>query len=216
MGAVQTAPLIVPTVGSCPCPGDRNLNSGFAPTGAPTTQRGSAGLEGAQCSMPGCSACIRGAERGSVRECRMSFKLLVRGSRPRRPTKVQVGVGVRDVCSANYPSAPTLTRETTADVPLAALCSSDAAAGGLVLMDRQGRTVWKVRVYVCRDSVTLGQRDMTRMVHAGPRARAGKPLREVTKVEHDLVAEATRGGGALGRPPGRSVTCWSGTSSIWS
>jgi hypothetical protein len=44
---------------------------------------------------------------------RTSLKLLVRGSRPRRPTKGLLGVGVRALCCANYGSAPTLTKELT-------------------------------------------------------------------------------------------------------
>jgi hypothetical protein len=104
--------VIVPALGAVLI---AEVQSCFAPTSAPTTQRCSAGLEGAQRWMPWGSTCIRVAERGSMHECRMPFKLLVRGSRPRRPTKVLFRGVVRDVCSANYPSAPTLTRETTAD-----------------------------------------------------------------------------------------------------
>jgi integrase len=63
---------------------------------------------------------------------------------------------------------------------------------GSIMTDRQGRTVWEVRVYVGRDPATKAPRQVTRMIHAGPRTRAGNPPREVTKVEHDLEAEATK------------------------
>jgi hypothetical protein len=63
--------------------------------------------------MRPCSTCIRVAQRVSENNGGTSFKLLVRGSSPRRPTKGLVGVGVRHLCCANHGNAPSLTRELT-------------------------------------------------------------------------------------------------------
>ena len=62
----------------------------FAPTSAPTTRGCSLGLDAAQCGTLGYSTCIRVAQRGSVTDRGTFFKLLARGSSPRRPTKVPV------------------------------------------------------------------------------------------------------------------------------
>jgi hypothetical protein len=51
-------------------------------------------LGGAERWTRPCSACIRVAQRVSENNGGTSFKLLVRGSSPRRPTKGLVGVGV--------------------------------------------------------------------------------------------------------------------------
>jgi hypothetical protein len=104
IGAVQTVPSAVGTVSFgriSPVPGVTRLHGdpsqfGFDPTSQ--CPYNSVLFGGARrCSVVEAvgSTCIRVAERGSVRECGMSFKLLVRGSRPRRPTRVLVG---GDVC----------------------------------------------------------------------------------------------------------------------
>ena len=77
---------------------------------APTTRDCSMVLGGAERWTRPCSACIRVAQRVSENNGGTSFKLLVRGSSPRRPTKGLVGGGVFDPCCPNYGSAPTLTR----------------------------------------------------------------------------------------------------------
>jgi integrase len=74
------------------------------------------------------------------------------------------------------------------------------------MIDRHGQTVWEVRVFVGRDPISKAPRQLTRMVHAGPRTRTGKPPREVMKVGQELEAEATTtssGGRASARTVGQ-------------
>jgi integrase len=66
---------------------------------------------------------------------------------------------------------------------------------GSIMTDGVGQTVWEVRAFVGRDPISRAPRQLTRMVHAGPRTRTGKPPREVTKVGQELEAEATKANG---------------------
>ena len=136
---------------------------------APTTRSCSKVLGGVQREMPGCSTCIRVAQRGSENDGGTSFKLLVRGSSPRRPTKVLLGGGVRDRCSANFVSAPTLTRElTTCDRRRDGARTADPVA-----LPEVG--LLEVLVYVGRDPVRRTRRQVVRTIPAMLRTLALPP-----------------------------------------
>ncbi|HEY3810835.1 MAG TPA: hypothetical protein VGL49_05315, partial [Acidimicrobiales bacterium] len=64
---------------------------------------------------------------------------------------------------------------------------------GSVLTDARGQVVWEVRVYVGRDPVTNAPRQVSRVVHAGPRTKKGNPPKAVTDLEHQLETEAAEG-----------------------
>jgi integrase len=53
--------------------------------------------------------------------------------------------------------------------------------------------VWEVRVYVGRDPVTNAPRQVSKIIHAGPRTKKGNPPKAVTDLEHQLEAEAAEG-----------------------
>ena len=53
--------------------------------------------------------------------------------------------------------------------------------------------VWEVRVFIGRDPVTSAPRQVSRVVHAGPRTKKGNPPKAVTDLEHHLETEAAAG-----------------------
>jgi integrase len=55
-----------------------------------------------------------------------------------------------------------------------------------------------VRAFVGRDPITQSPRQVSRLIHAGPRTRTGRPPKAVTDLEHQLEADAAKGklGGA--------------------
>ncbi len=53
--------------------------------------------------------------------------------------------------------------------------------------------VWEVRVYVGRDPVTNAPRQVSKVVHAGPRTKKGNPPKAVIDLEHQLESEAAAG-----------------------
>lgn len=62
-----------------------------------------------------------------------------------------------------------------------------------VVTDEHGRIAWEVRVYIGRDPVTNAPRQVSKVIYAGPRTRAGKPPKTVRDLEHELETEAAAG-----------------------